>query len=69
VDHVVASNNGKGFIAVEGKLDDPAHRRAFVDRDQATQQTLEQSTQKLRQDLPVVAEPEPVRETTRAMSV
>ncbi|MDL5366068.1 peptidoglycan-binding domain-containing protein [Xanthomonas sp. NCPPB 2654] len=69
IDHVVASNNGNGLIAVEGKLDDPAHRRAFVDRDQATQQTLEQSTQKLRQDLPVAVEPEPVRETTRAMSV
>lgn len=69
IDHVVPSNNGKGFIAVEGKLDDPAHRRAYVDRDQAAQQTLEQSTQKLRQDLPVAAEPEPARETARAMSV
>lgn len=72
IDHVVPSNNGKGFIAVEGKLDDPAHRRAFVDRDQAVQQTLEQSTQKLQQDmnLGLRQEPaQPARDTTRAMAM
>ncbi|MBN6112971.1 XVIPCD domain-containing protein [Xanthomonas bonasiae] len=69
IDHVVASTNGNGFIAVEGKLDDPAHRRAFVDRDQATQQTLEQSTQKLRQDLPLAVEQEPAREASRTVSL
>ncbi|MEA9491035.1 XVIPCD domain-containing protein [Xanthomonas campestris] len=68
IDHVVASKNGQGLFGVEGKLDDPSHRRVFVDREQASHQSLEQSTQKLRQDLPA-AEQEPTREPARAMSM
>lgn len=46
VDHVVAANNGNIF-AVEGKLDDPAHKRAFVASEQALKTPVEQSDQKL----------------------
>jgi len=46
VDHVVASNNG-GFIAVEGGLHDPAHRRVYVDQAQAVSQSVEQSSRQL----------------------
>lgn len=46
VDHVVASNNG-GFIAVEGGLQDPAHRRVYVDQSQAVRQSVEQSSRQL----------------------
>ncbi|WP_349656600.1 peptidoglycan-binding domain-containing protein [Xanthomonas sp. 10-10] len=69
IDHVTPNKAGNGLFAVEGRLDDPAHRRAYVDRDQAVQQTLEQSTQKLRQDLPAGIEQEPARETNRAMAM
>ncbi|NYF23127.1 peptidoglycan hydrolase-like protein with peptidoglycan-binding domain [Xanthomonas sp. JAI131] len=46
VDHVVPSNNG-GFIAVEGGLQDPAHRRVYVDQAQAVNQSVEQSSRQL----------------------
>lgn len=46
VDHVVMGPSGRVF-AVEGKLQDPAHRRASVDFDRAAQIPLEVSDQKL----------------------
>ncbi|MCC4585525.1 peptidoglycan-binding protein [Xanthomonas melonis] len=69
IDHVVANKAGNGLFAVEGGLDDPAHRRAYVDREQATQQTLAHSTQKLQQDLPAGVEQPAARETNRAMAM
>ena len=30
---MVVAGGGAGFIAVQGALDDPAHRRVYVDRD------------------------------------
>jgi len=47
VDHVVLSNDGRSLFAVEGRLDDPAHKRALVDIAQAAQTPIEQSDQKL----------------------
>ncbi|QWP76253.1 DUF2974 domain-containing protein [Lysobacter sp. K5869] len=32
IDHVIAGRDGRGFFAVEGGLDDPGHRRVFVDQ-------------------------------------
>jgi len=46
VDHVVPGGAGRIF-AVEGKLDDPAHKRAFVSSEQALNTPVEQSDQKL----------------------
>ncbi|MGH8082357.1 MAG: XVIPCD domain-containing protein [Lysobacter sp.] len=59
IDHVVPNANGTGLFAVQGGLNDPTHQRAFVDRNQATQQTVEQSTQKLQQDAPQVQQAAP----------
>ncbi|MGV8958889.1 MAG: XVIPCD domain-containing protein [Stenotrophomonas sp.] len=50
IDHVVTSQDGKGLIAVQGEMNDPAMRRVFVERDQAVQQPLEQSSLRLAQD-------------------
>ncbi|MFA1260104.1 XVIPCD domain-containing protein [Xanthomonas axonopodis pv. fascicularis] len=46
VDHVVMGKTGNVF-AVEGRLDDPAHRRVHVEIDQAIRTPVEQSDQKL----------------------
>jgi hypothetical protein len=46
VDHVVPAPNGNIF-AVEGKLDDPAHKRVSVSSQQALNTPVEQSDQKL----------------------
>ncbi|NIK65457.1 hypothetical protein FHR48_003025 [Xanthomonas arboricola] len=46
VDHVVMGKTGNLF-AVEGRMDDPAHRRAHVEIDQAIHTPVEQSDQKL----------------------
>jgi len=46
VDHVVMGGNGNVF-AVEGRLDDPAHKRAFVSTQEAIRIPVEQSDQRL----------------------
>ncbi|APR12686.1 hypothetical protein BI312_13845 [Xanthomonas citri pv. citri] len=46
MDHVVMGKTGNMF-AVEGRLDDPAHRRVHVEIDQAIRTPVEQSDQKL----------------------
>ncbi|MFS8466447.1 hypothetical protein EIQ04_09280 [Xanthomonas campestris pv. raphani] len=46
MDHGVMGKTGNVF-AVEGRLDDPAHKRVHVDVEQAIQTPVEQSDQKL----------------------
>lgn len=46
VDHVVMGKTGNVF-AVEGRMDDPAHKRVHVDVEQAIKTPVEQSDQKL----------------------
>lgn len=69
VDHVVASNNG-GFIAVEGGLQDPAHRRVYVDQAQAVNQSVEQSSRQLETlnaDMQRLQAQEPAQNQARGM--
>ncbi|MFK3651487.1 XVIPCD domain-containing protein [Lysobacter enzymogenes] len=47
VDHVVLSNDGRNLFAVQGRLDDPAQKRALVHIVQAAQTPVEHSDQKL----------------------
>lgn len=51
IDHVVANRDGSGLFAIQGRLDDPAHQRIYVDRAQAAAQPLERSTQQLEQEM------------------
>lgn len=44
IDHVVPNKSGDGFFAVQGEMTDPAMQRVFVDRNQAQNQPLEQSS-------------------------
>ena len=39
---MVVAGGGAGFIAVQGALHDPAHRRVYVDRAQAVNPQIEQ---------------------------
>jgi hypothetical protein len=45
IDHVVLGTDAVRLFAVQGRMDDPAHRRAHVDRMQAVAQTVEHATQ------------------------
>ncbi|UNP27431.1 XVIPCD domain-containing protein [Lysobacter gummosus] len=56
IDHVVPNVNGTGVFAVQGALNDPAHHRVFADKQQAMSQTVEQSSQRLAQDAPALAQ-------------
>ena len=47
IDHLLAGNDGRTLFAVQGGLGDPAMLRASVDREQAAQQPLAQSSQQL----------------------
>lgn len=47
IDHVVASTDGRNLFAIEGRLDDPAHKRAVVDIAQAAQTPSAESDRKL----------------------
>ncbi|OOW77178.1 carboxypeptidase [Xanthomonas campestris pv. vitiswoodrowii] len=50
IDHVVPNKSGDGFFAVQGEMTDPAMRRVFVDRDQAQNQPLEQSSRQVAEE-------------------
>ncbi|WP_255322815.1 XVIPCD domain-containing protein [Lysobacter sp. K5869] len=52
IDHVVQNVNGNGVFAVQGGLNDPAHHRVYADKQQAMNQSVEQSSQRLAQDAP-----------------
>lgn len=47
IDHLLAGNDSRTLFAVQGALGDPAMLRASVDREQAAQQPLAQSSQQL----------------------
>lgn len=51
IDHIVQSADGTRIFAVQGELQDPSHRRVVADKDQATTQSVEQTTQALAQDV------------------
>ncbi|ALN86211.1 putative peptidoglycan binding domain protein [Lysobacter capsici] len=68
IDHVVPNANGTGLFAVQGELGNPASHRAFVNKEQATQQTIEQSTQKLQQDVPQQTQ-QPAQQPQQAKSM
>lgn len=52
INHVVPNASGTGLFAVQGGLNDPAHQRVHVGREQAVSQSVEQTSQQMRQDVP-----------------
>lgn len=70
IDHVVPNASGTGLFAVQGDLRDPASQRVVVDKAQASNQSIEQSTQQLKQDAPTqnqTQEPAPERQQPKTM--
>ncbi|MBO9859330.1 peptidoglycan-binding domain-containing protein [Xanthomonas perforans] len=50
IDHVVPNKSGDGFFAVQGEMTDPAMQRVFVDRNQAQNQPLENSSRQVAEE-------------------
>jgi peptidoglycan hydrolase-like protein with peptidoglycan-binding domain len=50
IDTVAPNLSGTGVFAVQGRLDDPAAQRVYVDAAQVARQTVEQSTRMLQQE-------------------
>lgn len=70
IDHVVPNTSGTGLFAVQGELRDPTSQRVVVDKAQASNQSIEQSTQQLKQDVPTqtnAQEPAPERQQPKTM--
>ncbi|MGL6290078.1 MAG: XVIPCD domain-containing protein [Silanimonas sp.] len=69
IDAVTPNVSGTGVFAVQGRPDDPGAQRVYVDRAQAASQTVEQSSQMLRQAMPAapaaVVAPDPVLDESR----
>ncbi|CAD0352508.1 XVIPCD domain-containing protein [Xanthomonas hortorum] len=55
VDHVLMGKNGN-LVAIEGRIDDPTHKRAAIPIDQAINMPLEQSDAKLQAANQVIAQ-------------
>ncbi|WP_284566866.1 peptidoglycan-binding domain-containing protein [Xanthomonas graminis] len=51
IDHVLPSKDGRGLIAVQGELNDPAMHRVYVDREQAQVQPLQESTRQMAEEV------------------
>ncbi len=49
IDHIVPSRDGNSLFAVQGALDDPAHRRVHADNERLAEQTLVQSSSRMQQ--------------------
>ncbi|PPT73864.1 hypothetical protein XaplCFBP3122_18980 [Xanthomonas arboricola pv. populi] len=70
IDHVVPNKNGDGFFAVQGEMTDPAMQRVFVDRNQAQNQPLENSSRQAAEESQRQATQVQAQETaSRSMSM
>ncbi|MCC5064349.1 peptidoglycan-binding protein [Xanthomonas campestris] len=70
IDHVVPNKSGDGFFAVQGEMTDPAMQRVFVDRNQAQNQPLENSSRQAAEESQRQATQVQTQETaSRSMSM
>ncbi|MCC8445003.1 peptidoglycan-binding domain-containing protein [Xanthomonas translucens] len=51
IDYVLPNKDGRGLIAIQGELNDPAMRRVYVDREQAQVQPLQESTRQMAEEV------------------
>ena len=54
IDQVVPNQRGDGLIAVQGDVGDPAMRRVLVDRGEAVQHSVQDSSRRIAQDVPAM---------------
>lgn len=70
IDHVMPNKSGDGFFAVQGEMTDPAMQRVFVDRAQAQNQPLENSSRQAAEESQRQASQVQAQETaSRSMSM
>ncbi|MEB1843800.1 peptidoglycan-binding protein [Xanthomonas campestris pv. campestris] len=70
IDHVVPNKSSDGFFAVQGEMTDPAMQRVFVDRNQAQNQPLENSSRQAAEESQRQATQVQTQETaSRSMSM
>ncbi|WP_425610073.1 XVIPCD domain-containing protein [Xanthomonas campestris] len=70
IDHVVPNKSSDGFFAVQGEMTDPAMQRVFVDRAQAQNQPLENSSRQAAEESQRQASQVQAQETaSRSMSM
>lgn len=70
IEHVVPNKSGNGFFAVQGEMTDPAMQRVFVDRNQAQNQPLENSSRQAAEESQRQATQVQTQETaSRSMSM
>ncbi|MCC8445008.1 peptidoglycan-binding domain-containing protein [Xanthomonas translucens] len=51
IDYVLPNKDGRGLIAIQGELNDPAMCRVYVDREQAQVQPLQESTRQMAEEV------------------
>lgn len=56
IDNVVLSNNGNGIFAIQGAMNDPAHHRIHIDKNQAAAEPIEKSTVQIQQEIQIPAQ-------------
>lgn len=56
IDNVVLSNNGNGIFAIQGAINDPAHHRIHIEKNQAAAEPIEKSTVQIQQEVQMPAQ-------------
>jgi type IV secretion system effector X-Tfes-like protein/putative peptidoglycan binding protein len=69
VDHVLPNTNGTGVFLVQGEAGDPANRRVYMDKAQATAEPIEKSTAQVQQETQSQPQAQQEREQRRTMGV
>lgn len=69
VDHVLPNTNGTGVFLVQGQPGDPANRRVYMDKAQATAEPIEKSTAQVQQETQNQPQVQQEREQRRTMGV
>lgn len=69
VDHVLPNTNGSGVFLVQGEPGDPANRRVYMDKAQATAEPIEKSTAQVQQETQNQPQVQQEREQRRTMGV
>lgn len=69
VDHVLPNTNGTGVFLVQGEPGDPANRRVYMDKAQATAEPIEKSTAQVQQETQNQPQVQQEREQRRTLGV
>ncbi len=69
IDHVLPNTNGSGVFLVQGEPGDPANRRVYMDKAQATAEPIEKSTAQVQQETQNQPQAQQESEQRRTMGI